>query len=682
MANTMDERLLVTIVDIGNSSDDVFEFSPDRKYVVLQTQQADLDQDLYVHHWYLLNTKTGQSLLIESAETVRLSPPVNGRYIGTTALSQVSWAPDSERFVYTVEKNDETELKLFNVAREKGIEIYETPSAVKNISWGSASTALQFEVDHSVQEHLRYLRRQGSAGYVFDAQYSVGYSTAPIVAQAPDSEDSKEVPGTSYYQFDLVDKSIEEISKQEFDHATVQSRTRLPSLSASSGKVVRNMRSSRMGRYAWFETTQRQENAGSEPEQILTYVDVLDDLSPKVCQAAACIGQRLQDLWWSDNEGEIILIARDGHSHGTQSLYGFNTTTGDVRTIFKTRDVLSKCDLAYPKLICLRDGWTQPQYVVSIDLTSAETETLFDPNPHLQNIPFTRVRELELSDKFGNDAIGHLVYPADYDSSVRYPLVIVQYRSRGFLRGGVGDEYPVHALAAEGFFVLSFERPDDMSIRRRFNYANPDDMLAGEILEWDGFYEKERALSTLVSVVDQLVLEGVVDADRVAITGLSDGAETVQYALLNSNKFAVAIASDLIWNPFIYYLVDEVFRNHLEAVIGVPNAGDKKWEKISLGMSAEAIRAPLLVNVADSELLYSVFNLVSLRDAGAPLDAYVFPNEYHIKSRPMHRYNIYRRNIQWLKFWLQDEEADDPIDPEQYVRWRKLREMRDAKLSQ
>ena len=52
----------------------------------------------------------------------------------------------------------------------------------------------------------------------------------------------------------------------------------------------------------------------------------------------------------------------------------------------------------------------------------------------------------------------------------------------------------------------------------------------------------------------------------------------------------------------------------------------------------------------------------------SPSKCIVFSNEYHIKWQPVHRYNIYRRNIQWLKFWLQNEEADDPVDPEQYVR--------------
>src|SRR3546814_15978540 len=42
---------------------------------------------------------------------------------------------------------------------------------------------------------------------------------------------------------------------------------------------------------------------------------------------------------------------------------------------------------------------------------------------------------------------GDLVYPVGYEPGRRYPMVIVQYRTKGFLRGGIGDEVPIQTLA-------------------------------------------------------------------------------------------------------------------------------------------------------------------------------------------------------------------------------------------
>ena len=45
-------------------------------------------------------------------------------------------------------------------------------------------------------------------------------------------------------------------------------------------------------------------------------------------------------------------------------------------------------------------------------------------------------------------------------------MVVVQYDTRGFLRGGTGDEYPIQAFANRGYAVLSFRRPQAVGDRR------------------------------------------------------------------------------------------------------------------------------------------------------------------------------------------------------------------------
>jgi hypothetical protein len=53
----------------------------------------------------------------------------------------------------------------------------------------------------------------------------------------------------------------------------------------------------------------------------------------------------------------------------------------------------------------------------------------------------------------------------------------------------------------------------------------------------------------------------------------------------------------------------------------------------------------------------------------------VFTNEYHVKWQPVHRQALYRRNLDWFRFWLQDYEDPAPEKQEQYARWHQLREL-------
>ena len=74
---------------------------------------------------------------------------------------------------------------------------------------------------------------------------------------------------------------------------------------------------------------------------------------------------------------------------------------------------------------------------------------------------------------------------------------------------------------------------------------------------------------------------------------------------------------------------------------------------------------------------YETFGMLplirGLADAQKPYDAYIFPNETHIKWQPSHLHAIVHRNLDWFRFWLQDYEDPDPAKADQYDRWRDLR---------
>ncbi len=88
---------------------------------------------------------------------------------------------------------------------------------------------------------------------------------------------------------------------------------------------------------------------------------------------------------------------------------------------------------------------------------------VWEPNPELSRVQLAKAERLHWKNDVGIESFGDLVLPPDHRSGQRHPLVIVQYESRGFLRGGTGDEYPIQVLAANGFAVLSVQRPRDVA---------------------------------------------------------------------------------------------------------------------------------------------------------------------------------------------------------------------------
>ena len=100
----------------------------------------------------------------------------------------------------------------------------------------------------------------------------------------------------------------------------------------------------------------------------------------------------------------------------------------------------------------------------------------------------------------------------------------------------------------------------------------------------------------------------------------------------------------------------------------------ERWQELSLALNAERVNAPLLIQSADSEYLQSLQTLGALKEYGKPVELFIYVDECHVKNQPKHKYEVYRRNVDWFNFWLQSKEDTDSAKREQYARWRAMRD--------
>lgn len=201
---------------------------------------------------------------------------------------------------------------------------------------------------------------------------------------------------------------------------------------------------------------------------------------------------------------------------------------------------------------------------------------------------------------------------------------------------------------------------------------------------WRNLRDRGRVLSVLRAGIRKLDHDGIIDPSRVGITGLSDGANTATYALIHAPiDFAAASVAWTHWNPILFYLAGPLSQPTLQS-FGLDDptaeASKKQWQRLSISLNARSIRAPILIQVADSELLPETETVASLKRFDKPVEMHVFPNETHVKTQPLHRLSVYRRNVQWFQFWLQHLEDPEPVDVDQYPRWRTLRQQHERDL--
>lgn len=314
----------------------------------------------------------------------------------------------------------------------------------------------------------------------------------------------------------------------------------------------------------------------------------------------------------------------------------------------------SSCASAGKRLACVEATSAGPPRLVSIDLRSGRSETLFDPNASLRarSLPS---RAIQWTTKGGKIATGQLFLPQAWKPASGFPLVIDYYSCRGFLRGGLGDEVPLAPLAEAGIATLCINQVRGPSTTER-------------VME-------DRALDAVTAVTDQLTKSGLVDRHRIGMSGLSFGSEVVLAVAERTDLLHAAAISSGEIEPYYYWayrLLGHPMQDQLQTFFGVGNPDTDKvgWAQNVPVSHVDRIRAPMLIQIPESEMHVTVEFFTKLATSSTPAEMIAYPNAPHVKWQPRQKLATYSRNLDWFRFWLLGQEDPDPAKADQYARWR------------
>jgi len=314
------------------------------------------------------------------------------------------------------------------------------------------------------------------------------------------------------------------------------------------------------------------------------------------CSAASCRGA-FAGLWWDETSGALIILRREGWANGEEALYRWTPGSGEPKRILHTVDDIQNCLMSKAQLICTQENATKPRRIVSIDTATGRIRPLFDPNPEFARLRLGTVERLTWRNNVGLPAWGDLVLPPDYHPSQgKLPMIVVQYHSDGFLRGGTGDEYPIFAFAARGYAVLSIEKPADYATAVK-SARSLEDLYTIDTQNWA---ERRSVESSLETGVRMVIAKGIADPDKIGITGLSEGATSARFALVNSRLFAAAAISTCCIDYRAVMSSGGIGLADFSHKRGLPlNIQDDRafWMPMSLELNVAHIRTPLLMQL-------------------------------------------------------------------------------------
>ena len=383
------------------------------------------------------------------------------------------------------------------------------------------------------------------------------------------------------------------------------------------------------------------------------------------CSDPVCRTGSIDAIAWWPGRDEVLLTKRDAAFR--QALYGFNPASGRVRRIAQGsglrsggRDWRAPCAVSERYAVCVDAAAAAPPRLVRIDLDTERREVLLDPNRELRGREAPQIEYLDVPGSDGRMASAILLTPRG--RSERLPLFVMYYICPGYLRGGMGDEFPFGPMVDAGFVVACI------------TYAPRQ---AGETAIED--YEQAQAI--VENLVERLDRRKLVDTSRIGMGGLSFGSEVTMWMAMKTGLLAAAATASPQGSPSGFWQSAIRGRDTAEHYLrgwkaGNPDTDLEGWRRFSPELNVDKIKAPLLMQLPEQEIVSVLQFYARMTHSTTPVELYAYPHESHTKVQPRHRYAVYRRNLDWFRYWLQGYMDPDPAQTAQYRRWDELRARR------
>ncbi|MGH7502212.1 MAG: alpha/beta fold hydrolase [Longimicrobiales bacterium] len=273
-------------------------------------------------------------------------------------------------------------------------------------------------------------------------------------------------------------------------------------------------------------------------------------------------------------------------------------------------------------------------------------------NPFQGDFAWGHAELIDFTSRAGVDLQAVLLYPAGYDASRRYPMIVYTYEmlSQALHNYVVPSErsyYNLNVFTANGYFVLM-----------------PDIVYRG----------REPGISALDAVepaVQSIIAKGVIDPARIGLVGHSWGGYQATFLPTRTNIFAASVAGAPITNFLsfagaIHWTPGNPEFDHWET--GQARMGVPPWEDFDAYLRNSPIHkvndleTPMLMMFGDADGTVDWHQGIEFynfaRRAGKDdFVMLVYPGEDHGLRKKENQIDYHRRILEWFGHWLKGEEA-------------------------
>jgi len=378
------------------------------------------------------------------------------------------------------------------------------------------------------------------------------------------------------------------------------------------------------------------------------YLRAVDDRGGAFRKLGSSFDQSLSVGFWSEDSETIYF---NTGVTVTNQLHALDIERDEVRQITYERAVVSvvRDEDTGTILINYQDPMTPPTVFTVSDLSDVDDRDawvqLVDVNPQVSELALGREVEVNWTSTDGKTVGGVLVYPVGYQEGTRYPLIVAIHggpASADVLRFNGG--YGAQVYAGAGYAVL---KPNYRGSRNYGNAHRTD--IVGDYFT--------LGYDDIMTGVDYLIAEGIVDGDRMGALGWSAGGHWSNWILTQTDRFKAISSGAGTMNWISMYAQSDVQRNR-QFYVGdgfLYEDFDTYFDQSPLKYITNA-NTPTMIHVVEGDPRVpspqSVELHMALKKLDVPTELFMYPGRSHGIPDPRNRLVKSVSEMAWMDHYV------------------------------
>lgn len=584
---------------------------------------------------------------------------------GEVNVSQVAWMPDGERISFLAKREGDEHRSLYAIPLRGGEarKLLEHATDIRDYSWSSDGRRVAFLAEEKKPERVEELEKKGFNQIVYEENLRpVHLWIADVETSSEPRQLELEGSASSVHWSPVSERIALALAPTPLiDDSYMNRRVRV--VDVETGQILARVDNpGKLGPIAW--------SPNGRFLAMISAADPHDPLQGRLMVVSA-EGGELRDLLpdydgghvtsfaWKDDD--TVLVSVD---EGVWTVFGRVRREGSrlERMLPEEGPILSDVTISENGTAVALRGETSshPREVFFVDLSGAGEPTsrrLTDSNPWLKDVTLAPQEVVRFRARDDLELEGILIHPLEERPQTRHPLILYvhggpeSHHSNGWL---TSYSQPGQTAAAQGFAVFYINYRGSTGRGVAFSKLSQADAAGKEF-------------DDLVDGVDHLIERGIVDRDKVGITGGSYGGYASAWgATYYSDRFAAAVMfvgiSDNVSKMGTTDIPYEMYMVHHRKWVWEDWAYFRERSPIYY---VERARTPILilageddprVHPSQSLELYRQLELLGQ----APVRLVFYPGEGHGNRRAASRLDYNLRMLRWMEHYLKGPGGDPP----------------------